>query len=81
MRWGNPQESPSDLVGWGSSSVGTYEECEKKRKDEIKKIFSEYDLSKADNEDFDIEIDNVVDTGEEWEIFSIIKIEEKMAYL
>lgn len=68
-------------VGFNILCVGTYEECEKKRKDEIKKIFSEYDLSKADNEGFDIEIDNVVDTGEEWEVFSIIKIEDKMAYL
>lgn len=63
-------------VGFNILCIGTYEECEKKRKEEIQKIFSEYDLSKADNEDFDIETDNVVDTGEEWEVFSIIKIGE-----
>ena len=68
-------------VGFHIECVGTYEECEKKRKEEIKKIFSEYDLSKADNEGFDIETDNVVDTGDEWEVFSIIKIEDKMVDL
>ena len=68
-------------VGFHIECVGTYEECEAKRKEEIKKIFAEYDLSKADNEDFNIETDNVVDTGEEWEVFSIIKIEDKMVDL
>ena len=47
----------------------------KKRIQELKKIFDGYDLSNGDNEDFDMENDNVVDTGEEWEVFSIVKIE------
>ena len=46
-----------------------------KRREELKKIFDGYDLSNGDNEDFDMENDNVVDTGEEWEVFSIVKIE------
>lgn len=64
-------------VGFCIKCIGTYDECMKKRIEEIQTIFSEYDLSKADNRDFHIETDNVVDTGEEWEVFSIINIKEK----
>ena len=62
-------------VGFGILNVGTEEECIQKRREELKKIFDEYDLANGDNEDFDMENDNVVDTGEEWEVFSIVKIE------
>lgn len=62
-------------VGFGILNVGTEEECIQKRREELKKIFDGYDLSNGDNEDFDMENDNVVDTGEEWEVFSIVKIE------
>lgn len=61
--------------GFGILNVGTEEECIQKRIEELKKIFDGYDLSNGDNEDFDMENDNVVDTGEEWEVFSIVKIE------
>lgn len=62
-------------VGFGILNVGTEEECIQKRIEELKKIFDGYDLSNGDNEDFDMENDNVVDTGVEWEVFSIVKIE------
>ena len=62
-------------VGFGILNVGTKEECIQKRREAVKKIFDECDLSNGDNEDFDMENDNVVDTGEEWEVFSIVKIE------
>lgn len=61
-------------VGFEILCVGTEEECLQKRRKEIKKIFDERNLSNGDNEDFDIDNDNVVDTGEEWEVFSIIEI-------
>lgn len=62
-------------VGFGILCVGTEEECIQRRREEVKKIFDEYDLSKGDNEDFDMKNDGVIDTGEEWEVFSIVKIE------
>lgn len=55
--------------------VGTYEECVEKRREEIKKIFDERDLSGGDNKGFDMENDDVVDTGDEWEMFNIISVE------
>ena len=54
--------------------VGTYEECVARRIKGFEMIFEEYDLSNADNEGFDIQTDTCIDTGEEWEIFSIVKI-------
>lgn len=62
-------------VGFGILCVGTEEECIQRRREEVKKIFDEYDLSKGDNENFDMKNDGVIDTGEEWEVFSIVKIE------
>ena len=61
-------------VGFNILAVGTYEQCKERRIQEIKRIFDEYDLSNADNDDFDIELDTCVDTGEEWEVFSIIEV-------
>ena len=61
-------------VGFHVEFIGSYKECEAKRKEEIKKSFDERDLSGGDNSDFDIETDNIVDTGEEWEVFSIVRI-------
>lgn len=55
---------------------GTYEECVKERIRIIKKIFAEEDLSSGDNEGFDMETDTCIDTGEEWEVFSIINIKK-----
>lgn len=53
---------------------GTYEECDDERKRQIQNVFDEYVCDKADNDGFDIETDSVVDTGEEWEMWSIEKI-------
>ena len=55
---------------------GTYDECVKERIRIIKKIFAEEDLSSGDNEGFDMETDTCIDTGEEWEVFSIINIKK-----
>lgn len=63
-------------VGFSILGVGTKDECLQRRREEIRKIFSECDLSDGDNDDFDMDNDNIVDTGEEWEVFSIIKIGE-----
>lgn len=58
--------------------VGTYDECVARRIKELELIFNEYDLSNADNEGFDIKTDTCIDTGEEWEVFSIVKINKYM---
>ena len=49
---------------------GTYEECTREMKKEIKELVDNYELA-----DEDI-CDNVIDTGNEWEVFDIVKIEE-----
>lgn len=53
---------------------GTYEECLAKRIELIKKSFDTFDYSDGDNEDFDPETGNVIDTGMEWEVYSIVDI-------
>lgn len=58
------------------SQKTSYGECIGERIRRIKKIFNEYDLSKADNEGFDLERDTCVDTGEEWEVFSVVDLTE-----
>ena len=40
----------------------------------IKKSFDTFDYSDGDNEDFDPETDNVIDTGMEWEVYSIVDV-------
>ena len=47
---------------------GTYEECTREMKKEIKELVDNYELA-----DEDI-CDNVIDTGNEWEVFDIVKI-------
>ena len=49
---------------------GTYEECKREMKKEIKELVDNYELA-----DEDI-CDNVIDTGNEWEVFDIVKIKE-----
>ena len=49
---------------------GTYEECTREMKNEIKELVDNYELA-----DEDI-CDNIIDTGNEWEVFDIVKIEE-----
>ena len=61
-------------VDFGIRFQGTFWECDDERIKQIQRVFDEYDLSNADNEGFDIEEDNVVDTGEEWEMWSIVEI-------
>ena len=50
----------------------SYEKCLKERKANIREMFEENDFSDGDNEDFDIDTDNCIDTGNEWEIYSIL---------
>lgn len=50
---------------------GSREECEKRREEEIKKLCEELDLSFEDDV-----IDNVVDTGTEWEVWDIVDIRD-----
>lgn len=64
-------------VDFGILSQGSYEECLNERKRQIRKNFEEYDYSDGDNEDFDIETDNVIDTGIEWEVYSIVDVAEQ----
>lgn len=63
-------------VGFEVLFQGTYDECVEKRKDFIKKAFEENDYSGGDNSDFDMENDACIDTGIEWEIYSIVKLPE-----
>lgn len=58
------------------SQATTYQECVEERIRQIKKLFEEEDLSNGDNEDFDINTDTCIDTGSEWEIFSIVTREQ-----
>ena len=53
---------------------GTYEECFAEQKRQIRQIYNDDSDFTEYNDDFDFENDNVVDRGEEWEIFSIIKV-------
>ena len=61
-------------VGFGIRFQGTYEECLAKRIELIKKSFDTFDYSDGDNEGFDPETDNVIDTGMEWEVYSIVDL-------
>lgn len=63
-----------DGVGFGIRYQGTYEECLAKRIELIKKSFDSFDYSDGDNECFDPETDNVIDTGMEWEVYSIVDL-------
>lgn len=63
-------------VGFEVLFQGTYDECVEKRKEFIKKAFEENDYSGGDNSDFDMENDACIDTGIEWEIYSIVKLPE-----
>lgn len=47
---------------------GTYDECQKQRKREINYLMDKLDLAGEDI------CDNVVDTGDEWEVFDIVEI-------
>lgn len=49
---------------------GTYEECKREMKKEIEKLVNDLELW-----DEDI-CDNVIDTGNEWEVFDIVEIGE-----
>lgn len=61
-------------VGFKVLFQGSYIECLKKRREFIKKAFEENDYSGGDNTDFDIETDNCIDTGIEWEMYSIVAL-------
>lgn len=63
-----------DGVGFEIMFQGTKEECDAKRREGIKNLFKDPDIVEY-NEDFDMDCDNVVDTVNEWQIFSIVKIE------
>ena len=63
-------------VGFEVMFQGTYDECIEKRKEFIKKAFEENDYSGGDNTDFDMENDTCIDTGIEWEVYSIVKLME-----
>lgn len=76
-------ETKGDLLVWHHAYdgvdfkielQGTYEECDAERKRQIQSVFDECDLSKGDNEGFNIETANVVDTGNEWEVWSIVEV-------
>ncbi|HAU88198.1 MAG TPA: hypothetical protein DCW90_22805 [Lachnospiraceae bacterium] len=49
---------------------GTYEECEREMKKEIYKLVNDLELTEEDI------CDNVIDTGNEWEVFDIVEIKE-----
>lgn len=49
---------------------GTHEECEREMKKEIQRIVDELELVDEDVND------NVIDTGNEWEVFDIVEIKE-----
>lgn len=64
-------------VGFGILFQGSYEECINERIQQIKKNFEEHDYSDGDNKDFNAETDNVIDTGIEWEVYSIVDVTEQ----
>lgn len=47
---------------------GTYEDCKKAMEKEVQKLKDDLGLHDKDIND------NVIDTGDEWEVFDIIKI-------
>ena len=61
-------------VGFEVLFQGTYRICVEKRKELIKKAFEENDYSGGDNTDFDMENDTCIDTGIEWEMYSIVNL-------
>lgn len=61
-------------VGFEVLFQGTYTECVEKRKEFIKKAFEENDYPGGDNTDFDMENDDCIDTGIEWEMYSIVSL-------
>lgn len=63
-------------VGFEVLFQGTYSECVEKRKEFIKKSFEENDYADGDNTDFNMEHDTCIDTGIEWEVYSIVKLTE-----
>ena len=60
-------------VGFDILYIGTQDECLQRKRQEIRKILD--DISDGNNEDLDVENCNVIDTGEEWEVFSVVEIE------
>ena len=53
---------------------GTAAECVEKRKELIKKAFEENDYSSGNNTDFDMGNDTCIDTGIEYEMYSIVSL-------
>lgn len=52
---------------------GTYEECKQKQINDMKEVANWNDFEMF-NEDFDFENDDVIDTGNEWEMWNIVKV-------
>ena len=61
-------------VGFEVLFQGRYSECVEKRRELIKKAFEENGYSGGDNTDFDMENDDCIDTGIEYEMYSIVSL-------
>lgn len=66
-----------DGVGFKILLQGTYEECLAERRKQIKELYEESEAGNwgGDNSDINLEEDDIIDTGNEWEMWSIVEIE------
>lgn len=63
-------------VGFKILLQGTYEECLAERRKQMKELYEDCEAGDwgGDNSDIDLEEDNIIDTGNEWEMWSIVEI-------